>query len=100
MMSPGGVDQLVTGHAAAQVQARDQPPLLQKLQDAIDAGASNATLTAAKPIFDVQRAQRARLACEEVDHGVTRAAFAMSRLIEHSTRVLRPLGSTDVRHSP
>jgi len=98
MMSAGRVDQLVTGHAGTQIQARDQPPLLQKLQDAVDARARHPTLTGAKPIFDLQRAQCARLVCEEVDDGVARTAFAMSRLIEHSAGVLGPLQSADVRH--
>ena len=100
MMSAGGVDQLIAGHAVAQLQARDQPPLLQKLQDAIDARASHATLAGAQPIFDLQRAERARLACEQVDDRVARAAFAMSRLVEHGTSVLCPLRSADVRHCP
>ncbi len=59
MMSAGRIDQLIAGHAAAQIQARDEPPLLQKLQDPIDARASHATVTFAEAIFDVQGTERA-----------------------------------------
>ena len=57
MMSASRVDQLIAGHAATQLQARNEPPLLEKLQDPIDARASHATLTGSKPIFDVQRTE-------------------------------------------
>jgi hypothetical protein len=99
MMSACRIDYLIAGHAATQLQARDEPPLLEKLEDPIDARASHATLTGAKPIFDIQRTKRAGLAREEVNHRVARATFAMSCLIEHSTGVLSPLRTTDDRHS-
>ncbi len=57
MVRSGRVDQLIAGHAATQLQARDEPPLLEKLQDPIDARASHPTIAGAKPIFDVQRTQ-------------------------------------------
>lgn len=99
-MSASRVYQLIAGHPSAEVQARDKPPLLQKVQDPIDARPSHATLTGPKPIFDVQRTECARLARKEVDHRVARGASVMSCLIEHSTGVLSPLRTTGDRHSP
>jgi hypothetical protein len=99
MMSARRIDYLIAGHAATQLQARDEPPLLEKLEDPIDARASHATLTGAEPIFDVQRTKRAGLARKKVNHRVARATFAMSCLIEHSTSVLSPLRTTDHWHT-
>jgi hypothetical protein len=100
MVGAGGVDQLIAGHATTEVQARNEPSLLEKLQDAIDARASHTTFTGAKAIFDLKRAQRTRLTCEEVDHRVACSAFAVSGLIENSTGVLSPLRSSDCQHCP
>jgi hypothetical protein len=99
MMSAGRVDYLIAGHAATQIQARDEPPLLEKVKDPIDARASHATFPGAEPIFDVQGTKRAGLAREEVNHRVARATFAMSCLIEHRTGVLSPLRTTDHWHA-
>ena len=88
MVCTGGVDQLIAGRGVPQLQAPYQAPLLQKLQDAIDARARHATLAGAQTVFDLQRAEGARLACEQVDHRVARSALLVSSLVEHGTSVL------------
>ncbi len=84
----GGVDQLEAGRGVTQLQAPHQAPLLQKLEDAVDARARHTTLAGAQTIFDLERAEGARLACEQVDHRVARSALLVSSLVEHGTSVL------------
>ena len=84
----GGVNQLIAGRGVAQLQTPHQAPLLQKLQDAIDARTRHAALAGAQTIFDLQRAEGARLAREQVDDGVARSALLVSSLVEYGTSVL------------
>lgn len=94
-MNPGGVDQLVSGHGVPELQPRDEPAILQKIKDAIDARARDIALACAQTVFDFKRRQRAGLAREQIDDRVARPSPAMTGLVEHGTRVLGPLRSAD-----
>jgi hypothetical protein len=89
VMGAGGIDQLVADGGVAQLQAANQPSLLQKFEDAVDARASHTTtVPATKAVLDLEHAERAGLFGEEVDDRVACPASAMSGLIENRPSVL------------
>ncbi len=88
MVCASGVDQLIAGRGVPQLKAPYQAPLLQKLEDAIDTRARHATLAGPQMVFDLQCAEGARLAREQVDHRVAGSPFLVSGLAEHGTSVL------------
>ena len=90
----GGVGGLVTGDAVAYVDAADQIVSVQELEDAVDAGPADGALaspSAAQGVLDLERAERAVLAREQLDQPVAGSPAVVSRALEDRTGVLGPL---------
>jgi len=94
VMGPGGVDQLVPRDPITHVEPVHKTVLLQQLEYAVHARPPHgalATLTASERVLDLQRAQSAVLAREQLDHLVARRALVMAGLLQHVSRVCSPV---------
>lgn len=99
MMVPArGIDQLKPSCRVSKLQAGDQAMLLQELKNAVHTRTSDVTVAFTQAILDLQRAERTRLASQQVDDRIARRAPVMPRLIQHSPRVLSPTRSGEHRH--
>src|SRR5207244_1062871 len=85
-----GVGALVASDAVAEVEALDEAVLQQQLEHPVDARAAGAVAAPSQPSLDLERAERARFAVEQVDHEVARAAAAIAGRGEHRASVIAP----------
>jgi hypothetical protein len=90
MVSTSRIDQLIARHGITQLQPSDQPPLVQKIQNAVNARAGNPSSTSTQTIFNLNGSQRTRLTGKQVNNCVPRTTLPMPSLTEHRPRVLSP----------
>lgn len=72
-------------------EALDEAVLDEQLQDAIDACAAGRATARAQRVLDLDRAERARLRREQLDHPVARSAVLQPRAREHAVNVVAPV---------
>src|SRR5919197_6154254 len=90
MVAPGAGG-LEAREALADVDAVDEPQLLELLDDPVDTRARDAALAAlAQRLLDLDGRQRAALAIEQLEHRGAGAAAAVARRGERGGRVLGP----------
>lgn len=92
------IDQFIARRAIPELQPGDQSMLAEQLEDPIDARARDPLVALPQPVLDLQRAQRTRLAGEQVNQRVARPCLAMPRPIEHPASVVGPLTPDARRH--
>ena len=92
------IDQLIARRAIPKLQPHDQSMLAEQLEDPIDARARDPLAALPQPVLDLQRAQRTRLAGEQLDQRAARPRLAMPRTIKHPASVAGPLTPDARRH--
>jgi hypothetical protein len=99
----GGIGGLIASDPIADVDAADEFVGVEELEDPVDAGPPHGSLAApaaTQGVFDLQRAEGAVLAGQEVDELVAGGAAMVSRPLEHGASVRRPVGVGARRHLP
>ncbi len=89
----GGVDALVAGGAAADLDPLDQAELLELLEGAVDAGPADRGPAAAQLVVEVERGDRAVVAGERLDHGGAGAAATVAGRLQGLQGMLGPARS-------
>ena len=92
VMVAAGLDPLVAGGAAADLEALDEAELLELLEGAVDAGPAAGGSSAAQLVVELERGDRAIVAGERLDHRRAGAAAAQAGGLQRRQRVLGPTG--------
>ena len=85
-----GLDPLIAGGAATDLDSLQQAELLQLLQRAVDAGPADRRLAAAQLVVELQGGDRAVVAGERLDHRGSRPAAAVAGARQGSEARARP----------
>jgi hypothetical protein len=91
VMLAAGDDLLESGLPVAHLDPLDQPVLNQQLERPVDRGPSGGAARRTQCILDLDRAERARLGGEQLDHAVTRAAVLQTGTAQDGLYVIAPL---------
>jgi hypothetical protein len=86
-----GLDPLIARGSALDLEASDQPELLELIEGPVDGGTSDWGLVAPQLLVDLQGGHRAVLARQRLDDGAPSAALAVAGLGQRRHRVLDPI---------
>lgn len=98
MMGSAGVDGFEPGLARADGDPLGEAVLDQQLEHPVDAGSADRRSLGAKRVLDLDRAQGAGLAREQLDHPLPRPAALVTGPGQHRVDVFTPGGGFGVRH--
>src|SRR5450755_1507380 len=92
------IDRLEARLAGADRDPLREPVLDEQVQHAVDAGAADRRALRAEGVLDLDRAERAGLAREQLDHALPGSTALMACAGEHSVDVLAPRRRLSRRH--